>query len=108
MTGLPLTIANLLTAMQAGRPGGATLAGLFTDDADYTEPFTGQTRRLTGRESVIAAIAADWDYPLADMHIRVDRAQAAGDEVILDWTCLSPGLPGGKGCATNRTACATG
>jgi hypothetical protein len=101
MTALPISIVNFLTAMQAGRPGLATLVAAFTEDAVYVEPFSGTPQRHEGREAVIAAIARGWDYPLPDIHIRVDQVEVTRDAVVLSWTCLSPGLPGGQGSGRN-------
>lgn len=101
MDGLPLEISNFFLAMQAGRAGADRLADAFAADAVYTEPFTGARRRHQGREAVMAAMAMGWEQPMPEMHIRVDRAEVAGAEITLDWTCFSPALPGGQGSGTN-------
>jgi hypothetical protein len=97
-----VTVANFFTAMQAGRAAGAELAGLFAPDAVYVEPFSGTAQRHVGRGAILAAFARGWDYPLPDMHVRIDHAQTDGAEIHIAWTCFSPGLPGGSGSGRNR------
>lgn len=99
---IPVEIANFFTAMQAGRAGAALLATLFAEDAVYVEPFSGTPQRHVGKAAIMAAMARGWDHPLPEMHICIDRAESVGDTIRIDWTCLSPGLPGGRGRGTNR------
>jgi SnoaL-like domain len=99
---LPTTIANFMTAMQAGKAGRATLEAVFTEDAVYIEPFSGTVMRHEGRPDVIAAIAKGWESPLPDVHIRIDHVAARAADILLSWTCFSPALPGGQGLGTNR------
>lgn len=102
MTGIPIEIANFFTAMQARHAGEDEMRRLFADHAVYVEPFSGAMRRHVGREAILDAMRAGWDFPMGDMRIRIDRATARGDTVEVAWTCFSPVLPGGQGRGTNR------
>ena len=102
MTLIPKEIANFFTAMQAGRAGAAEMAAVFAEDAVYIEPFSGQVQRHQGKPAIMAAMARGWDYPLPDMRIRIDRVESSGADIRVRWTCLSPGLPGGRGQGVNR------
>ncbi|MEY1555123.1 nuclear transport factor 2 family protein [Yoonia sp. R2331] len=99
---LPTQIANFFLAMQAGKAGAEALAAHFAEDAVYEEPFTGETRRHTGRDAVMQAMALGWDNPMPDMRINVDRVETNGAVIDLDWTCFSPAIPGGQGRGHNR------
>jgi SnoaL-like domain len=102
MSEIPYQIANFFTAMQAGRNAKSQLEALFAEDAVYIEPFSGQPQSHSGRTEIIAAFAGGWDYPLPDMHVKIDHAETAGSEVRIRWTCFSSGLPGGKGSGLNH------
>lgn len=102
MTLIPKEIANFFTAMQAGRAGAEEMAAVFAEDAVYIEPFSGQPQRHEGKPAIMAAMARGWDYPLPDMRIRIDRVETEGPQIRVRWTCLSPGLPGGRGQGVNR------
>lgn len=102
MSLIPKEIANFFTAMQAGRAGAEEMATLFAEDAVYIEPFSGQPQRHVGKRAIMAAMARGWDYPLPDMRIRIDRVETEGPRISIRWTCLSPGLPGGRGQGVNR------
>jgi SnoaL-like domain len=102
VTLVPFQIANFFAAMQAGRAAAAEMEAVFAEDALYIEPFSGQVQQHRGRAAIMQAIARGWDYPLPDMRIRIDHAETDGSEIRIRWTCLSPGLPGGRGSGTNR------
>lgn len=102
MTLIPKEIANFFTAMQAGRAGSDEMAAVFADDAVYIEPFSGQPQRHQGKPAIMAAMARGWDYPLPDMRIQIDRVESSGTDIRVRWTCLSSGLPGGRGQGVNR------
>jgi SnoaL-like domain len=102
VTHIPFQIANFFAAMQAGRAAATEMEAAFAEDALYIEPFSGQVQRHRGRAAIMQAMARGWDYPLPEMRIRIDHAETAGPEIRIRWTCLSPGLPGGRGSGTNR------
>ncbi len=88
--------------MQLGAQSEAEMMALFREDAVYVEPFSGTPRRHEGKEAIRAAMRAGWEYPLPDMRIEVDRFDVSAQTVLVEWTCHSPGLPGGKGAGTNQ------
>ena len=102
MNTVPIEISNFFLAMQAGEVGAAALEAHFAEDAVYEEPFTGETRRHEGRPAIMKAMALGWEMPMVDTRISVDRVEAAGDEILVAWTCRSPSIPGGQGSGLNR------
>ena len=101
MSQLPTEVANFFLAMQSGKPGADALMALFAEDAIYEEPFTGETRRHNGKDTILAAMALGWEMPMVDTRIEVREVEVAGAEVHVGWTCHSPSLPGGKGSGRN-------
>jgi len=101
MTAVPTEITNFFLAMQAGAEGGDAMAKVLADDAVYEEPFTGSMSTHSGREAILTVMRAGWANPLPEMHIEIDRAETRAGEVVIDWTCYSPALPGGSGRGTN-------
>lgn len=95
------TIKRFFAAMQAGATAEAEMMSLFTDDAVYLEPFSGQMREHHGKTAIRQAMAEGWKTPLPDMRIEVDRLEATGETVRVQWTCHSPALPGGRGSGEN-------
>jgi hypothetical protein len=102
MTAIPGEISNFFLAMQAGRPAAARMESLFSEDATYEEPFSGQATTHTGRRAILDAMSAGWSQPLPEMHIAIDKVETAGSIVRVDWTCYSPALPGGAGRGRNE------
>lgn len=102
MTNVPIEVSNFFLAMQAGKTGAAALESCFADDAVYEEPFTGANRRHEGKSAIMKAMALGWEMPMLDTRIQIDRAVTADNEILINWTCFSPSLPGGKGSGQNR------
>ncbi len=102
MTDTPPTIADFFRAMQSGAAAEAQMSAIFADDAVYIEPFSGAPTEHRGKEAIMETMRAGWAHPLPDMTISTDRIDVAGDEVVVAWTCSSPGLPGGEGRGVNR------
>jgi SnoaL-like domain len=102
MNNMPTEISNFFLAMQAGSQGGNAMEKVLATDAVYEEPFTGKTAIHHGRDAILSVLRAGWAQPLPDMHIEIDRAETTAEEVVIDWTCYSSGLPGGAGRGTNR------
>jgi SnoaL-like domain len=98
---LPTAIERFFRAMQAGATSEAQMMALFSDEAEYVEPFSGQVQTHVGKAAIRQTFVQGWQYPLPDMTLQVDRFDISGDVVRVDWTCHSPGLPGGKGEGTN-------
>lgn len=97
------TIVNrFFSAMQVGATAETEMMNLFHDDAVYIEPFTGRARTHSGKLAIRACLREGWRNPLPDMQIDIDALTLQGAEVIVQWTCRSPGLPGGAGKGENR------
>lgn len=98
---LPSAIDHFFAAMQAGATSEAAMMTLFTEDAEYTEPFSGKAQTHVGKAAIRKTFVQGWKQPLPDMRLEVDRFDMDGNTVRVDWTCHSPALPGGKGQGTN-------
>lgn len=100
----PAPIDRFFTAMQAGASAEADLLALFTDDAEYVEPFTARGAATThrGGTAIRAAFRAAWQTPLPDQRIVLDRVDVDAGEVRVEWTCFAAALPGGRGRGVNR------
>lgn len=107
-TDAPPTVERFFRAMQAGASSEAEMMSLFAHDAVYVEPFSGQPCTHAGKPAIREAFAQGWNYPLPDMRITIDRFDVSADRVVVDWTCHSPGLPGGQGRGTNVFALSGG
>ena len=83
-------IDSYFEAMQAGRAAEADLLALFTDDAVYVEPFSGETRTHEGKEQIRACLRASWEGAPPDLTLHVNRIDIDGATVSADWTCESP------------------
>lgn len=102
MTSVPLEISNFFLSMQAGAAGAQSLEQRFAPDALYEEPFTGEMRKHRGRAQIMQAMAMGWENPMQDMQILIDEIATQGSEILVNWTCVSPSLPGGKASGLNR------
>ncbi|WP_411891588.1 nuclear transport factor 2 family protein [Yoonia sp. SDW83-1] len=101
MTQMPLEITNFFLAMQAGPHGLDMLADMFAPDADYWEPFSGQTAPHNGRAAIIAAFAASRSDAFDDAVITLGAVEVDGNQITVQWTCISQAIPGGRGSGTN-------
>ena len=101
MSDTPPTVAHFFRAMQAGSAAAQDIERLFSEDATYVEPFSGQPITHNGKSAIMAAMRQGWQNPLPDMTISLDRVDVAGEHVTVAWTCRSPALPGGEGHGVN-------
>lgn len=101
MSSTPTTVSDFFRAMQAGSAAAQDMERLFSEDAVYVEPFSGQPTTHSGRSKIMAAMRQGWQTPLPDMTISLDRVDVNGARVAVTWTCRSPGLPGGEGRGIN-------
>lgn len=101
MSDLPLEISNFFLAMQAGPPGLEMLRGMFAEDAEYSEPFSGQDEPHRGPDAIIAAFAASRTDAFDDAVIELGAVAVEGDTIRVQWTCISQAIPGGRGSGTN-------
>lgn len=101
MSAIPPEVTNFFLAMQAGQSGRNTMERLFADDAVYEEPFSGTVQIHRGRSAIMAVMEQGWKTPLPDMHLAIDRAETKDGLIVIDLTCNSSALPGGKGKGRN-------
>lgn len=87
-------IERYFAAMRAGPAGEEALLDLFTDDAVYVEPFTGERRTHVGIEAIRACLRASWQEAPPDMQLTVERMDLDGTQIRAEWICTSPALPG--------------
>jgi ketosteroid isomerase-like protein len=87
-------IERYYRAMEAGSP--TLMNELFTADAVYSEPFSraGEATVHQGREGIVGWLAASFQAANQNVTITLDRIDIDGDEVIAEWTCVGPKLPG--------------
>jgi ketosteroid isomerase-like protein len=98
----PPVVDQFFRCMQAGASNADEMMSLFTDDAEYVEPFSGKPSRHLGKPAIRKAMQMGWERPLPDMTISIDRLDLDGDDVRAEWTCRSPALPGGSGRGVNQ------
>lgn len=102
MSAVPIEISNFFLSMQAGEIGAPALMACFAKDAVYEEPFTGAVRVHKGHDEILKAMALGWEMPMVDTRISIDKVEVSGAEILVDWTCRSPSIPGGEGRGLNR------
>ena len=102
MSQLPLEITNFFLAMQAGPSGLSILRELFAPDAEYTEPFSGAPQPHLGPDAIIAAFSASRSDAFDDAVITLGAVEMSGHQIVVDWTCISQAIPGGRGSGKNR------
>ncbi|MEP1934118.1 MAG: nuclear transport factor 2 family protein [Roseibium sp.] len=101
MNDMPIEIANFFLAMQAGPSGAELLGSLFAPDAEYSEPFSGQSQPHRGRDSILAAFSASRTDDFDDAVIKLGAIEISGQSISVKWTCISKAIPGGSGSGTN-------
>jgi ketosteroid isomerase-like protein len=81
-------------AMEAGSR--EQMDGLFTDDAEYLEPFSkgGAPTSHAGRAEIVGWLAASFEQGNRGVTITLDRLDVDGDSILAEWTCVGPMLPG--------------
>ena len=87
-------VERYFAAMRRGAAAEDEMMALFSDDAVYIEPFTGEVRTSTGRDEIRATLRAGWEVPLPDMELEVHRIDIHASGATSAWTCRSPALPG--------------
>jgi len=108
MNQMPLQITNFFLAMQAGPDGLTRLGDMFTADAEYTEPFSGQTGPHKGRQAIMDAFAGSRTDAFNDAVIQLGAVEVDGPKITVKWTCFSQAIPGGQGSGTNEFHVADG
>lgn len=102
MSQMPLEITNFFLAMQAGPSGLDILAEMFTADAEYYEPFSGQPGPHRGPKAIAATFEASRTDAFDDAVITLGGVEVEGNIIVVDWTCISAAIPGGRGSGQNR------
>ena len=80
-------------AMRRGGEAEAEMLALFTDDAVYDEPFSGQPEPAVGIAAVRDRLRAGWAEPLPDMELDVLSVEVTGNTAVSHWECRSPAFP---------------
>ncbi|MCV0424899.1 MAG: nuclear transport factor 2 family protein [Roseibium sp.] len=101
MNKMPLEITNFFLAMQAGPSGLQILGELFAPDAEYSEPFSGQTTPHRGRDAILSAFASSRAEAFDDAVISLSSVEISGETITVKWSCYSQAIPGGSGSGTN-------
>jgi len=87
-------VEQYIAAMQAGPGGLEALIELFTEDAVYVEPFSGQPTAHRGRAEIQAFFAYALSHHLQGAKLTLDRLDLDGERLRCQWTCQVPLLPG--------------
>ena len=87
-------IERYFTAMRRGAAAEEQMMELFSEDAIYVEPFTGETEPWVGKDAVRTALRRGWEQPLPDLELEVRRIDISGSAATAEWVCTSPALPG--------------
>jgi len=86
-------IDRYFAAMRRGASAEDDMMALFTDDAVYDEPFSGNDPAI-GREAIRQRLRLGWETPLPDLELDVIGVEIRGSTATSRWECRSPGLPG--------------
>ncbi len=86
-------IDRYFAAMRRGPAAEDEMMALFTDNAVYDEPFSGQGPAI-GREAIRQRLRLGWETPLPDLELDVTGVEIRGSTATSRWECRSPGLPG--------------
>lgn len=87
------TVEELFRAMQAGPEGEEAMMALFTEDAVFVEPFSGEPRTHSGKSAIRQSFRAQWQNPAPDLALVLDRVDIDATLVRAEWTCTSPVFP---------------
>lgn len=87
------TVEELFRAMQAGPTGEEAMMALFTEDAVFVEPFSGEPRTHSGKPAIRLSFRDQWQNPLPDLSLVLDRVDIDDAFVRAEWTCTSPVFP---------------
>ncbi|MEM7285340.1 MAG: nuclear transport factor 2 family protein [Actinomycetota bacterium] len=86
-------IGAYFAAMRRGAEAEADMLALFTDDAIYDEPFSGEGEPAVGIDAVRSRLRAGWAEPLPDMELDVLSVEVSGDTAVSRWECRTPAFP---------------
>lgn len=86
-------VERYFAAMRRGAAAEEDMMALFSDDAVYVEPFTGESDPWVGKESVREALRRGWEQPLPDLELSVERIEIREGGATSAWVCRSSALP---------------
>jgi hypothetical protein len=87
------TVEDLFRAMQAGPAGEEAMMGLFAEEAVFIEPFSGQPQEHSGKTAIRQSFRDQWQNPLPELSLVLDRVDLDGPVIRAEWTCTSPFFP---------------
>lgn len=87
------TVDELFRAMQAGPGGEEAMMALFNEDAVFVEPFSGQPQTHAGKAAIRESFRQQWENPLPNLRLVLDRVDIDGPRIRAEWHCTSPVLP---------------
>ena len=80
-------------AMRVGAAAEAEMLSLFTDDAVYSEPFSGSTDPAVGVDAIRDRMRAGWAQPLPEMELDMLTIEVDGARATCTWECRSSVFP---------------
>lgn len=86
-------VESVFRAMQNGPSGEAAMMALFDDRAVFIEPFSGEPQTHVGIEAIRRSFRDQWQNPLPDFKLTLDRVDLDGPQVRAEWTCTSSAFP---------------
>ena len=86
-------VEQLFRAMQAGPSGEEAMLDLFAEGAVLIEPFAGEPQTHTGKSAIRQSFRDQWQNPVPDLRLALDRVDLDGRHVRAEWTCTSPVFP---------------
>lgn len=86
-------IDTYFAAMRLGPDGAQDMLALFTENAVYVEPFTGQSEPAVGIDEIRDRLRVGWEAPLPEMELDVLEIEILGATARSRWECRSPALP---------------
>lgn len=87
------TVDRYFAAMRRGADAEDELLSLFTDDAEYVEPFSGLPEPAVGSGEIRERLRAGWETPLPDLVLTVLTIEVVGQEGRSTWECESSAFP---------------
>ncbi|MDE3075192.1 MAG: nuclear transport factor 2 family protein [Chloroflexota bacterium] len=90
-------VDSYFRAMQAGPNGEREMVSLFSDDAEYIEPFSAQGKPTShkGIHAIREFFHQSFQGPMGSgVKLSLDRLDLDGDRLRSEWTCEVPTMPG--------------
>lgn len=84
---------SYFAAMRRGADAEGDMLALFTEDAVYEEPFSGDPEPARGIDAIRDRLRAGWAAPLPDLELDVLSIDVVGDSATSRWECRSSAFP---------------